>query len=141
MDPASNRPVEVKRLSDKVCEYPRMDERWIGLPYRYAFLAAEGGPGTGDFLHRAVARFDHAAAEMRHWRAPPHQAVSEPVFAAKPGRSKEGVGHLLVVVFDERRNRSHLAVFDAESVEDGPIARAHLDHRVPSGFHGSFVPG
>ena len=131
--------VSVRRLSETVCEYPRIDERRCGRPYRFGFVAAEGGPGTGDMPHRAIGRIDHRTGEMRLWRAPSGQAVSEPVFAARPGCDDEGVGYLLFTVFDERRNASHLAIADAERVEDGPLARAHLDHRVPAGFHGSFV--
>jgi len=102
-------------------------------------VAAEGGPGTGDMSHRAIGRWDHETAEMRLWRAPAGQAVSEPVFAARSSSSAEGVGYLLATVFDEARNASHLVILDAERLEDGPIARAHLNHRVPAGFHGSFV--
>lgn len=139
LDPHADAPMQVRRLSEVVCEYPRIDDRRTGLPYRHGFVAALGGPGTRDLLHRAIGRFDHATSEMRLWRAPEHQAVSEPVFVARPGSSEEGVGCLLATVFDERRNASHLAILDAERVEAGPIARARLDHRVPAGFHGSFV--
>jgi carotenoid cleavage dioxygenase len=74
---------------------------------------------------------------MRLWRAPAGCSVSEPVFTARG--AGDGDGWLLVVVFDAARNASHLAILDAERIEAGPIARAHLDHRVPAGFHGSFV--
>ncbi len=141
IDLLSGADVQVRRLSPTVCEYPRIDERWSGLRYRFGFVAAEGGPGTGDLLHRAIGRFDHATGEMRLWRAPAGQSVSEPVFAPAPGPPSEGVGYVLATIFDERRNASHLAILDAERVEAGPIARAHLDHRVPVGFHGSFVGG
>jgi carotenoid cleavage dioxygenase len=137
IDPGSNTPVEVRRLSEVVCEYPRIDERFIGRPYRYGFVAALGGPGTGDLCHRALGRFDHATGELRLWRAPDRCAVSEPLFAPRPG--SEGDGWLLATVFDEARNRSWLAVLDARDIEAGPIARALLDHRVPAGFHGSWV--
>ena len=140
LDPASNGPVAVRRLSDVVCEYPRIDERRAGLAYRYGFLAAAGGPGTGDPFHRAIARYDHSTEQMQLWRAGEHESVSEPVFVARPGSQDEGVGYLLATVFDERRNASHLAILDAQNIEAGPLARAHLDHRVPAGFHGSFVP-
>lgn len=140
IDPNSNAQVSVRQLSEVICEYPRIDERRTGRAYRYGFVAALGGPGRGDPLHRAVGRYDHLTAEMRLWRAPEHQAVSEPVFAARPGSSEEGAGYLLATVFDERRNASHLVVLDAGHVEKGPLACAHLDHRLPAGFHGSFVP-
>ena len=35
-------------------------------------------------------------------------------------------------------NRSDLAVFDAQHLKDGPLARVHLSHRVPAGFHGNW---
>ncbi len=140
VDLAGNGEVQARRLSEVVCEYPRMDDRRAGLPYRYGFVAADGGPGTGDLLHRAVGRYDHEVGRMSLWRAPPGHSVSEPVFAASPASSAEGAGYLLVTVFDEGRNASHLAILDAERIGHGPIARAHLDHRVPAGFHGSFVP-
>ena len=140
IDPNANEQVAVRQLSEVICEYPRIDQRRTGLSYRYGFVAALGGPGTGDPLHRAVGRYDHLTAEMQLWCAPEHQAVSEPVFAARPGSIEEGAGYLLATVFDERRNASHLVVLDAKQVEKGPLACAHLDHRLPAGFHGSFAP-
>lgn len=132
--------VRCQRLSEVVCEYPRIDERRLGLPHRYVFVATNGGPGTGDLLHRAIGRFDVRHGEMCAWAAAPGQAVSEPVFVPRALDGPEGAGYLLVTVFDACRNASHLAVFDAEDLRAGPIARAFLDHRVPAGFHGSFVP-
>jgi carotenoid cleavage dioxygenase len=61
------------------------------------------------------------------------------VFAARPGSHAEGDGWLLATVFDAARNASHLAILDAQRVEAGPIACARLNHRVPAGFHGTFV--
>jgi carotenoid cleavage dioxygenase len=29
-------------------------------------------------------------------------------------------------------------VFDAQNLKDGPLALAHLSHRVPAGFHGNW---
>ena len=64
-----------------------------------------------------------------------HQCA-EPVFVPRHRDAREGEGYLLTNVFDEDRNASYLAIFDAEDIERGPIAQAHLDHRVPVGFHG-----
>lgn len=137
--PTDETPITERRLSEVVCEYPRIDERRTGASYRYGYVAAEGGPGTGDLPHRALGRYDHHTGEMRLWRAPAGNAVSEPVFAPRPGSADEGDGWLLATVCDEHRPASFLAVFDAKAVEAGPIARAHLGHRVPLGFHGSWV--
>jgi carotenoid cleavage dioxygenase-like enzyme len=128
----------VERLSGERCEYPRIDERRTGLSYRHGFVTCLGGPGGDDIFHRGIGRFDHATGEMRIYSAGAHFAVAEPVFVAKREGSGEGEGYLLTNIFNEDRNASHLAIFDAEEIERGPIARAHLDHRVPVGFHGSW---
>ena len=128
----------MQRLSEVVCEYPRIDERRAGLAYRYGYVACIGGPGTDDMFHRAIGRFDHDTLELQTFHFGDRCAVSEPVFVAKAQSAGEGEGYLLATVFDEARSASHLAVLDAQHVEDGPIARADLDHRVPMGFHGSW---
>lgn len=121
-------------------EYPRINERWTGRKNRFVFLATDGGPGTGDLCHRGIGRFDHETGDFIRWRAPDGQSVSEPVFVARAANAPEGSGWLLTVAFDERRTASHLAVLNVEDLAAGPIATCLLDHRVPSGFHGSFAP-
>ncbi len=126
----------VERLSDERCEYPRIDERRIGLSYRHGYVACIGGPGSDDIFHRGIGHFDQATKQMRVYAAGPRCAVAEPVFVPRNRDARDGDGYLLTNIFDEDRNASHLAIFDAEEIERGPIARAHLDHRVPVGFHG-----
>jgi carotenoid cleavage dioxygenase-like enzyme len=138
IDAAGSSEFTARRLSDVVCEYPRIDERRTGLPYRYGFVACGGGPGTGDPFHRAIARFDHTTHAMQTFHSGAGGAMSEPVFVARSGATTEADGYVLATVFDERRNASHLAIFDARHIDAGPIARAHLDHRIPLGFHGSW---
>jgi carotenoid cleavage dioxygenase-like enzyme len=131
---------EAVRLSDERCEYPRIDERRTGLSYRHGYVACNGGPGSDDIFHRGIGHFDHSTGQMRTYSAGPRCAVAEPVFLPRNGDAREGEGYLLTNIFDEDRNASHLAIFDAEQIENGPIARAHLDHRVPVGFHGTWKP-
>lgn len=130
--------VERRLLSDVVCEYPRMDERVVMQPTRYGYFACHGGPGTGDLFHRGIARFDFEKHRMSTCFLGATSAVSEPVFVASSGNGAEG--HLLCTVYDERTDTSHLVLFDAGAVERGPIATASLNHRVPMGFHGCWLP-
>jgi len=128
------------RLSDLICEYPRIDERRLGARYRYGYLACIGGPGTDDIFHRGLVRFDHENGEMKVYRAGAQFAVAEPVFIPKSSDSREGEGFVITNIYDERRDASHLGIFDACAIERGPIARARLDHRVPVGFHALWKP-
>ena len=131
--------IEMTRLSDIVCEYPKIDDRFCGREYRYGYVACHGGPGTGDLFHRAVGRFDHATGRMAVHHAGDTCAVSEPIFVPRDEQADEGDGYLLTVDFDEARGASHLSIYDAQRVERGPVAQALLDHRVPMGFHGTWL--
>ena len=132
---------EVERLSDERCEYPRIDERRVGSKHRYGYVACVGGPGSDDIFHRGIGRFDFDDGRMHVYAAGTQYAVAEPVFAARGLDGAEGDGYLLTNIYDETRDASHLAIFDARQIERGPIARAHLAHRVPVGFHAIWVPG
>jgi carotenoid cleavage dioxygenase len=62
----------------------------------------------------------------------------EPIFVPRNTGSAEGDGFLLSVIYRGETGCSDLAVFDASQVESGPLALAHLSHRVPAGFHGNW---
>jgi carotenoid cleavage dioxygenase len=46
---------------------------------------------------------------------------------------------LLGTVLDSARDRTGLAVLDAQHIADGPIAMAWLQRSFPLGFHGHFA--
>lgn len=138
MDLTRPGPVAHRALSDLICEYPHLDERRTGLPHRYAYVACLGGPGTDDLFHRGLARIDVKTGETAVWAAPAGCAVGEPVFA--PRGAREGDGWLLTCVYDEATDTSHLAILNAEDVASGPVARAHVPHRAPMGFHALWRP-
>ena len=135
MDWSRPGPVVRRRISDLVCEYPRIDERRTGRAYRYGYVACCGGPGTDDIFHRGVARIDVTSGETAVWPGEPGVAAAEPVFVPRSADAAEGDGWLLTNLYDEAADASGLAVFDATDVAAGPVARAWLDHRAPVGFH------
>ena len=59
---------------------------------------------------------------------------------ARGADAQEGEGYLISILYRAAENRSDLAVFRAEAVEEGPVALAELPHRVPHGFHGNWRP-
>ena len=65
--------------------------------------------------------------------------MSEPVFAPRPGGSGETDGWVLVLVYDEGTQTSHVAMLDAGAPDAGPIGRAHFDHHVPVTLHGAWA--
>ncbi len=128
-------------LSDLAGEFPRCDERFTGQPYRHGFCALanpERRGRTGSAFY-GVAHLDLATGASAAFEMPDGDSVNEPVFVPRDPSAEEGDGYLLVVQYVARENRSDLLVLDAREVERGPLARAALSHRVPAGFHGSWL--
>jgi carotenoid cleavage dioxygenase-like enzyme len=133
--------VRSETLSERPGEFPRCDERFTGRPYQDAFHAL-GNPArrASEAVLTGVVHLDLATGKSDEWEAPEGDAVSEAVFAPRAPDALEGEGWLLAVQYVARENRSDLLVFDAQDVARGPAARAMLSHRVPAGFHGSWLP-
>lgn len=130
-------------LDDQPAEFPRLDERHAGLPYRWGFAAGRSAPvarGTDDSFDTLL-RYDMTSGAKDSFLMPDGQKLSEPVFVPRGPDAAEGDGWLLATAYRPRENRSDLVVFEAGSIGDGPVARAHLPVRVPYGFHGSWRPG
>jgi carotenoid cleavage dioxygenase len=127
-------------LSDVPGELPRLDERRTGTEYNRGFYNAYG-PGRPSALpsFNAIAQLDLASGRTASFAVPDGDALSEPVFVPRSAESPEGDGFLLTVQYIRDENRSDLLILDASDFENGPVARVHLSHRVPSGAHGSWV--
>jgi len=53
----------------------------------------------------------------------------------------EDDGYVITLVTDSKTWKSDCLVFDAKDIEQGPVARVNLPHRVPFGFHATWVSG
>jgi carotenoid cleavage dioxygenase-like enzyme len=125
------------QIDDLAGEFPRFDERFAGLPYRHGYYAAASSGGAAPEFDM-LAHLDHATGKRRTYRLPEGDRISEPVFVPSHEQSPQGDGYLLATIYRGADKRSDLAVFDAASVDKGPIALAELAHRVPHGFHGNW---
>jgi carotenoid cleavage dioxygenase len=133
--------VKEARLTDMPGEFPRLDERRAGARYRCAFYNSFSlDQSSTEASFNAVTQLDLASGRTASFTVPDGDALSEPVFTPRSAESAEGDGFLFTVQYIREENRSDLLILDASDLEEGPIARVHLSHRVPAGFHGSWVP-
>ncbi|MGB9166744.1 MAG: carotenoid oxygenase family protein [Rhodomicrobium sp.] len=133
--------VKETQLADMTGEFPRLDERRAGAEYRRAFYNGYSRDASSEqTLFNAVIQLDLVSGRIASLSAPDGDALSEPVFVPRSAASAEGDGFLLAVQYIRDENRSDLLILDTAHWEEGPIARVHLSHRVPAGFHGSWVP-
>jgi carotenoid cleavage dioxygenase-like enzyme len=129
-------------LDDRGQEFPRIDERRTGRPYRYGYGA---GFGTG-VEHGPALKHDLAAGTSAVHDYGPGRVTLEPLFvprspdaAADPG-AVEDDGWVMSYVYDGSTDRSDVVILDAQDFTGDPVAIVHLPVRVPFGFHGNWVP-
>lgn len=117
-------------------EFPRIDVRRSGLPHRYAYTMAMTGPflGSGLFKHdlEARTRQGHDFGPDRH--------PCEFVFVPAHDGAEEDEGWLMGLVIDAKADTTDLVILDARRFEAPPVASIKLPHRIPPGFHGSWLP-
>ena len=123
-------------IDDLAGEFPRIDDRRAGLPYRHGWIASTSKPASREG-YDSLAHIDVTTGQRRIFALSAGDGVSEPVFA--PRGPNEGDGWLLAVVWRAAEARSELLVFEALDIERGPIATVGLPQRVPFGFHGNWV--
>ncbi|MGH7090703.1 MAG: carotenoid oxygenase family protein, partial [Stellaceae bacterium] len=139
IDPAAGT-FRLDKLDDRLTEFPRVDDRRLGRPTRYAMFAHKSPTAlnlAGCFDE--LLRFDdrRGAAEVHPF---PGSAIGEAVFAPKAGRSEETAGYILTIATDRATLGSSFVVLDAEHFSGEPVAVVQLPRRVPLGLHGNWYP-
>jgi carotenoid cleavage dioxygenase len=127
--------VRESRFDDHAQEFPRVDERLVGKRHRYGYAptATEGLEGADTLLKHD---FLSGSTETRSFGA--EKALGEFVFHPSSPDAGEDDGVLMGYVYDRPTDHSELAILDARTLQD--IASIKLPHRVPTGFHGNWVP-
>jgi carotenoid cleavage dioxygenase len=125
-------------LDDRPGEFPRVNDRVVGLPNRYGYLAGMGA--SPDSLGACLYKYDLERDASQTHELGAGRTAGEPVFAAAPGAGAEDEGWVLTFVHDAATDKSDLIVVDAQDFQHEPVARIHLPVRVPFGFHGNWLP-
>ncbi|RKH10390.1 carotenoid oxygenase [Corallococcus sp. CA053C] len=119
-------------------EFPVVDPRVPGRRGSAHFVTLEDGDAT--LPHGGViARIDVERGRVQRFDYGPGVIAEEHLFV--PTGSREGQGWLLGTSLDCTRGQTRLAAFDAEHLDDGPVALATLPRALPLGFHGTFLKG
>lgn len=127
-------------LDDLVGEFPRIDDRFTGHAYSQGWYACQRPEATTP-SYDGVAHHDAHKGRRAVYHVPQGDRLSEPVFVPRDANAAEGEGWVLAVAARMQEGRSDLLVLDAQDIEAGPVATVQLSHRVPGGFHGSWIPG
>lgn len=130
IDPATGH-VSEQVLDDRAVEFPRIDERRVGLPHRFAWTVRVDG-NRGEIL-----RYDLRSGGVATYDCGPGRVPGEAVFV--PAGAGEDEGFVLAFVYDAARDGTDLVVIDATAPQSGPTAAVRMPRRVPFGFHGCWL--
>ncbi|RJO70040.1 9-cis-epoxycarotenoid dioxygenase [Nocardia panacis] len=126
------------QLDDRATEFPRLDDRLVGVAARFGHATDVGNP-IGRTTGGALVRYDLSAGATVAHEFGPGRTPGEAAFAAADARPG-GAGYLMTYVYDAATDRSDLVIVDADDLTVPAVATIHLPRRVPFGFHGSWLP-
>lgn len=126
------------QLTDRVMDLPSHDRRHTGRATRHGWFATTTPPDSEyGFEMAGLCHLDLRTGEEDLWDPGTDVRAGEGYFV--PAGDGEGEGWVLTYLWDRTTDRSSLAVFDAQSVHDGPVGQVDLPVRVPFGFHGLWL--
>lgn len=132
IDLSANKVIE-DRIDDRGQEFPRIDERRVGLRHRYGYTVAFGESGEEGRL----VRHDLDSRTSLHREFGADNTLSEFVHVPSSGDATEDDGVIMGFVHNRVDEVTDLRILDSATLED--VGRIEIPVRVPSGFHGNWV--
>ncbi len=121
-----------ERLDDRVLEFGMINQRFAGRKYRYVYSTTMK---PGWFLFDGIVKSDVQSGESWTYSLADGRYASEAPFAPRLGSIAEDDGYLMSFITDENAGTSECILIDAAHVEDGPVCRIALPHKLCSGTH------
>ncbi|MEH6587390.1 MAG: carotenoid oxygenase family protein [Halioglobus sp.] len=127
-------------------EFNKSNPIFHGVKSKYSYhqripLLHEGGH---TLRFTGLVKYDNDTGKSWQWDYGQGVFGSEATFASKPGANRDSVeddGYVVTMVTDSNSWKSECLVFDAQDIEQGPVCRVQLPHRVPFGFHANWARG
>jgi all-trans-8'-apo-beta-carotenal 15,15'-oxygenase len=128
-------------MENIIVEHPHINPKFEGRPVRYIYMSIGSLNGISS-PPLGYLRLDLNTNDKQIWFAPLHTYCEELVVVPKSQSldlaDEENVW-LLGTMFDAEKEKTCLAVFDGNHVENGPICQIWLSHGLPHSLHGCFV--
>ena len=134
--------VTEEQIDDRSAEFPRVADAVVGLKHRYGYMMAMSLDGDRDdplASSGAILKYDRETGQRTDIELGRGQMGGEPVFAPAANAKREDDGYLMTYVHDANTDTSQFVIMDASSMDSTPVATIDLP-RIPSGFHGSWIP-
>ena len=129
-------------LDNRSYEFPFINPHHQCHKYRFGYFTKKQKKAI---FFTGIARIDMENLSSQSYDFGRGKFCSEPVFVQMPGyryspQTGKEPGWLLTEVCDSEKQKTLLAIFRADRISDGPLARAYLNQAIPLGFHGYWRP-
>ena len=136
-------------LDDENTEFPTINRNRLGRKLRLSFhqripLPVEGSTIGQCQTFDGLVRYDLETGASQRWDYGDGVYGNESPVAARSGASRqspEDDAYVVTFVTDSSDWQSSCLIFDASDIAHGPVARVRIPHRIPLGFHSTWVPG
>lgn len=134
--------VQYSQIGDFSAEFVRPNENLLGVRHRYGYMAGLHSPQLKEISFNCLVKHDYVTGKSTFQKLSKlyDMVPGEPVFVPRSNAKDEDDGWILAVWYDPRRNASEMVIQEAKDFDGEPVARIKLDHRVPPGFHGNWIP-
>lgn len=144
VDVALKKVLSMQRMTEeasKSIDFPVLNPKNIGLPYRFAFCAA-GASVSSVQPHQGLLKVDVQKGQVVEKWMPnyDYEFLSEVAFVPRDGKDEDD-GYLMGYLTNGRDQSTKLVVFDAKSIVKGPIVESRLAGFMSHSLHGTFVAG
>jgi carotenoid cleavage dioxygenase-like enzyme len=126
---------------------PRLDDRYLSLDYRYAFISSRVPSATPDPKAnpmsggtQVVQRLDVRTGDIKQCVVEGKVALQESCFVPRANSKNEGDGYVMTIASNFDTMSSDMIITDAQHLEDGIIATVKLPFRLRSGTHTNWYP-
>ena len=133
----SSKAVTRQPLLERSCDFPSVHPAFVGKENRYLYLNV-ASQATNNAPIQAIMKYDQWNGQYQMWSPGERSFAGEPVFVPRQDEVGEDNGYLLSVVYDASTHRSYLVILDAQNLT-APLAKCHLEHHLPQGFHGTWT--
>jgi len=129
--------VTERRLGDVLVEFPRMDNRLLGVKSRYSYNPKVAHAPTVVF--EGLVKHDFELGSDVVHRYPEGWSGGEAVVCPREGSLGEDDAYVLTFGLEHATGKSELWIWWAKDF-GAPIARVKIPARVPSGYHAWWIP-
>ncbi len=134
--------VKEEQIDDRSAEFPRVADDVVGLKHRFGYMMGmsfDADPSDPLSNSGAILKYDRETGRRTDIELGRGRVGGEPVFAPAADPKSEDDGYLMTYVHDANSDTSQFVIMDAASMDSTPVAAINLP-RIPSGFHGSWIP-